>query len=61
MTSIKWSLVVDMPVKTKQKQVNINDLLNDQTVQFQTIQFSISQQSKWWQVLVCITNDSTKQ
>ncbi len=34
--------------------------LNDQSDVFLTIQFSISQQRKWFQVLLCITNNSIK-
>ena len=34
--------------------------LNNQTVQFQAIRFRVSQQVKWFQVELCITNDSIK-
>ena len=35
--------------------------LNDETILFLTIQFSISYKVKWFQVLLCIKNDSIKQ
>ena len=45
---------------TKQ-QLFVYTQLNDQTVLFLRIQFSISQKVEWFQVLLCITNKSIKQ